>query len=116
MAQHSNEFHLWVLNEIWRTVYIVSVIYLFFEFTLPHLIRKRILRFILLLLFQIFLFSFGLFMWREIGIGLGIHTAFISYDSCLEGVGDQFGSSLFAILLFAIVRHIYNYIQLKSSA
>lgn len=116
LAQHTNQFHLWALNEIWRTIYIVSVMYFFIEFTIPHLTKKRILKFILLLLLQIFLFSFGLYIWRDIGISLGIHTTFISYNSCLEGVGDQFGSSLFALLLFGIARHIYNYVQLKSSA
>src|SRR5207253_11071878 len=100
MATHPAEFRLWALNEIWRAVYIVVVNYLFFEYTLLQLSRKRIFRSFVLIVVQVFLFSFGLYAWRNVGIKLGIHTSFTTYSTFSSGVGDQFGASLFSFLFF----------------
>lgn len=116
LTLHTEKFHLWALNEIWRALYVVPVIYIFFEFTLPQLSRKRIVRSTFLLALQILFFSFGMYAWREIGIIIYIHTPFTSYTTCGEGVGEQFGASLFAVLFFGIIKHIYNYFILKQSA
>jgi len=116
LMTHPDKFHLWALNEVWRALYIVPVIYIFFEFILPQLSIKRIVRTVLLMALQLFLFSFGQYAWREIGIKLHIHTPFASYQTCGEGVGEQFGASLFAVLFFGVIKHIYNYILLKQSA
>ncbi len=116
LINHTETFFLQSLNEIWRAVYIVVVIYFFFEYTLPRLSRKKILRTVFLLAFQLFLFSFGLYAWRDLGIQIHIHTPFVTYSSCPQGVGEQFGSSIFAVFFFGIIKHIYNYTQLKQSA
>ena len=116
LASHPKTFLLWFLNEIWRAAYIVVVNYLFFEYTLPKLSRKRILRSLFLLAFQFFLYSFGLYAWRYLGIQLHIHTSFKTYPSLSSGVADQFGSSIFSIFFFGIIKHIYDYIKLKQAA
>ena len=116
LINHTGTFLLQSLNEIWRAVYIVVVIYFFFEHTLPRLSRKRILKSVLLLALQIFLFSFGMYAWRYLGIQIHIHTPFKSYSSFSLGVAEQFGVSIFAVLFFGVIKHIYNYIQLKKSA
>ena len=116
LSQHPGPFFPWLINEIWKTAYVLAVIYLFFEFTLPNLSKKRIFRSFALLLAQFFLFSFMLYFWILIGTLLGIYTDFIHYPSCQSGVADQFGASIFAILLFGISRHIYNFIKLKQAA
>ena len=116
LSQFPGPFLLWVINEIWKAAYILVVIYLFFEFTLPQLSRKRIFRSLVLLAAQIFLFSFALYFWLLLGTVLHIYTDFIYYSSCSDGVEDQFGSSIFALLIFGITRHIYNFIQLKQAA
>ncbi len=105
-----------LLNEVWRTVYIVAVNYLFFEYTLPQLSRKRIFRSLRLLIAQFFFYSFGLYAWRSLGMGLHIHTPFVTYSSVSHGVGDQVGSSVFSILFFGVIRHLYQYTKLKQAA
>ena len=115
LANYPGPFLLWFINEIWKSVYIITVIYLFFEFTLPLLSRKRFFRSVGLLLVQIFLFSFNLYFWLLFGTLLHIYTDFIHYPSCTHGVGDQFGASILAILIFGITRHIYNHIKLKQA-
>jgi two-component system, LytTR family, sensor kinase len=116
ITSHPGSFPLWFINEIWKSVYILVVIYLFFEFTLLHLSRKKIFRSFGLLAMHIFLFSFGLYFWVLLGTVLHIYTDFIHYSSCSHGVADQFGSSIFAILVFGISRHIYNYVKLRQAA
>lgn len=116
LTQHPGPFLLWVINEIWKSVYVIVVIYTFFEFTLPRLSRKKFFKSLGLLVVQFFLFSFLLYFWLLLGIQIYIYTDFVHYSSCSHGVSDQLGSSIFAIFVFGISRHIYNHIKLKQSA
>ncbi|MFD3001469.1 sensor histidine kinase [Pontibacter toksunensis] len=116
LVSHPEAFRLWASNEFWRALYIVIVNILFFEYTLPRLSRKRIFRSAFLALGQFFLYSFGLYGWRYLGIQLGVHTAFKTYSSFPEGVGDQFGAGVFSVLFFGIIKHIYDYRKLKEAA
>jgi len=116
LAQHPESFFQYAVNEIWRAAYILLVMFLLFEYTIPRLNKKNKIKSILLLAIQIFLFSFGLYAWRYLGIQLHLYTEFTSYSSCKEGVGDQFGASIFAILFFGVVRHFYNYRKLRLDA
>jgi len=104
------------VNEIWRVVYIIAVNYLFFEFTLPRFSRKKILRSFFLLVFTIFLFSYGLYAWRSFGISLHIYTPYKTYSTVSHGVSEQFGEGIFSLLFFAVIRHIYNHTKLKQTA
>jgi two-component system LytT family sensor kinase len=112
-GSHPERLSKIVMNNIWSVAYITVLNYMLFEYTWPRLSRKRILRSLLLLLVQIFFYSWGLYIWRGIGTGLHIYTAFISYDSLAEGVSDRMGYSTGAVFFFGIIRHIYNYIKLK---
>ena len=116
LANYPGPFLLWFRNEIWKSVYIVTVIYFFFEFTIPALSRKKIFRSILYLIFFIFLFSFNLYFWLLLGTQIYIYTDFIHYPSCIHGVGDQFGAGIFALMIFGITRHIYNHVRLRRAA
>ncbi len=103
-------------NEIWRAVHIVVANYLFFEYTLPNLSRKRVLRSIFLLAGQFFFYSFGLYAWRYTGIQLHIWSVFKTYPSLLDGVCDQFSAIVPSIFFFGIIKHIYDHIKLKQTA
>lgn len=116
LGQHPGPFFLWVVNEIWKASYILVVIYIFFEFTIPHLSRKKIFRSIGLIIGQFLLFCCFLYSWLLFGEQLHIYTDFIHYTSHSKGVEDQFGASVFAILIFGISRHTYNHIKLKQAA
>jgi two-component system LytT family sensor kinase len=105
-----------VVNEVWKVSYILVVIYLFFEFTLPRLSRKYFFRSLALIAAQVLLFSLVLYAWVLLGTLLHVYTDFIHYSSCSVGVGDQFGAGIFALLIFGIARHIYNFIKLKQTA
>lgn len=60
LVRHPESFLLRSLNEIWRAIYIIVVIYLFFEHTLPRLSGKRIHRSVIILAVQILI----LYSWR----------------------------------------------------
>lgn len=105
-----------VLNEAWRELYLVPVIYFFYEYTLQKIGRKRIVRSLLLIILQGMLLSIGLYGWRQFGDVLNIYTPFMIYPSCAAGVGEQFGGGIFAMLFFGVCRHGYNYYHLKLTA
>lgn len=101
-------------NEVWYTVYITAVCYLFFEYIRPKLSTKNIGNSILLIIGQLFLCSAGTYIWRGIGIGLHVYTSFATPKSHIAA--DQFGQAIGSMFFFGIVRHIYNYIKLKRTA
>jgi len=109
-------FHKYFWNELWRAIYIVVANYLFFEYTVPRLSRKRIFKSFVLIVAQIFVFSYGAYVWRSLGIQLNIHTVFQAYETRSEGVSDQFSDSMFSIFFFGIIKHIYNYRRLRETA
>jgi len=122
LAHYRGTFLLSLLNNIWWAAYIVVLNFILFEYSVPFVRRKRkyILYNILLALFilwvHLMLYSFGLYGWRSIGIGLHIYTALKNFTSVDEGVTYGFGYSVGSIFFFGILRHIYNYIKLKQSA
>jgi LytS/YehU family sensor histidine kinase len=58
--------------------------------------------------------SFGLYVWRHIGMGLHIYTRLIVYDSVEHELETQMAFSMGSVFFFGIARHIYNYIKLKN--
>lgn len=115
LTNHPETFVLQSLNEIWRAFYIVVVNFIFFEYTLNELSRKRMLRSLFLLSIQLFLYSFGLYAWRFIGIWLHIHTVFKTYPIAGGTVAYQFSSGITSIFFFGIIKHIYDYRKLKEA-
>src|SRR5688572_19693727 len=79
---HQRTFAPNALNELWQVFYIVFVNYIFFEFSLPLIIKKRskflfnILIGVLLLAIHLVVLSFGLYVWNRLGIELNIYTQF----------------------------------------
>src|SRR4051812_28492745 len=69
---HPRAFAPTALNEVWQSVYLVLVNYLFFEFGLPFIIKKRSTVLINILIglflgaFQLVLVSFGLYAWNKL--------------------------------------------------
>ena len=80
------------LNEIWRTFYIVIVNFMFFEYSLPFILKKRsiiffnILTGILLIALQFILISFGLYCWKYLGVQLHIYTTLRHFTLIPDGV------------------------------
>jgi two-component system, LytTR family, sensor kinase len=109
-------------NNIWRAVYIVVLNFIFFEYALPFIRKKR--RYIVGQIFLalcvlwtfLMLYSFGLYAWRFIGIQIGIYTSLRSFASIEEGVEYNFPYSVGALFFFGIARHFYDYRNLRLAA
>ncbi|MDP9231126.1 MAG: histidine kinase [Bacteroidota bacterium] len=110
-----------VLNNVWRAPYIVVLNFIFFEYTIPFVIRKRkyiiynIFLGIVALWVHLMLWSYGMYGWRNLGIQVNIYTVLIKFSSTEHVVESQMGYSVGSVFFFGIIRHIYNYIKLKQT-
>lgn len=111
-----------VLNNSWRVAYIVVVNFIFFEYTVSFVLRKRryiisnILLAIGLLWVYVMLWSFGLYAWRSLGIQLHIYTPLGIPTVKGELLSAQMAFSTGSVVFFGIIRHIYSYTKLKQAA
>jgi two-component system LytT family sensor kinase len=111
LVQHTREMDGRTPNNIWLSVYVTVVNYIFFEYTLPRLQWEKFGRTFLLVVAHLFLYSKGLYLWRQLGIGIHLYTFYGGW-----GLGDAMEFSVSSLIIFAIVRHIYNHYKLKRSA
>lgn len=120
-GKYPGNFFPLLFNNVWRASYIIVLNFIFFEYTVPFVLRKRkyiiynILLGIASLWMFIMLWSFGLYTWRAIGIGLHIYTRLITYDSITHTLEAQMAYSAGSVFFFGIIRHIYNYQKLKQA-
>jgi two-component system LytT family sensor kinase len=104
------------LNELWHAIYIVVVNYWFFEYALPRLSVKRFFGSAMLIILQIFLYSWIAYSWRMLGISLNVFTSLATYKNTGQAVAAQMGDSVGSLIFFAIVRHLYLHYQLRQTA
>jgi len=110
------------INNIWRTVFIVIVNFIFFEYTVPFVLRKRkyiiynILLGLLALWVHVMLWSYGLYAWRLLGTQLHVYTSLTTFTSLDHALEAQMSYSVGAVFFFGIIRHIYDHIKLKQAA
>ncbi|MBE0539018.1 MAG: histidine kinase [Ignavibacterium sp.] len=122
LVNYTGPLHAEIINNIWRFFYAVTVNFIFFEFTLPFIKRKRkyyfynIILFLLALWFQLMLCSFGLYAWRSIGISLHIYTALLTFPSLSQTISSQAAYGVLSIIFFGIIKHFYDYRKLKEAA
>ncbi|MFT3909325.1 MAG: sensor histidine kinase [Ferruginibacter sp.] len=107
------------LNNFWRAMYIVVINFVFFEYVLAFIIRKRrwiiyniFLAIILLFVFMI-IWSYGLYCWRSLGVALHIYTPLGEIGDLKQLMASQMAFSVGAVFFFAIIRHTYKYISLQ---
>jgi LytS/YehU family sensor histidine kinase len=121
-GRHPAPFGTILLNEIWRTIYILVVNFILFEYSVQFILRRR--KYILInigmaiLLFFAFLmlYTIGLYIWRTIGIAFHVYTEFRIFTSIELALTYHFSFSVGSIFFFGIIRHIYNYRKLKAAA
>jgi sensor histidine kinase YesM len=119
LAKYPGMFLPSVFNNIWRTSFIVVLNFIFFEYTIPFVIRKRryiiynILLGILALWVHLMLWSCGLYAWRLLGLQLHVYTALTTYTTSDQALEAQMAYSASSVFFFGIIRHVYNYIKLK---
>jgi two-component system, LytTR family, sensor kinase len=120
-GNYPGKFFSVVLNNVWAVVYVTVVNYMLFERSVPFVLRKRssviknILLALLLLWIYVMLYSYGSYVWRQIGILLHIYTVLIEFSSRSALIENQMGYSVGSVVLYGIVRHIYNYIRLSQA-
>lgn len=118
-AKYPGHFFPLVWNNAWRVVYIIVLNFIFFEYTVPFVLRKKkyiiynILTGIAALWLHLMLWSYGLYAWRLLGIQLGIYTALTTFASLDHALESQMAYSAGSVFFFGIARHLYNYIKLK---
>ncbi len=105
-----------VLNATWQTIYVVVVNYWFFEYVVPRLRFKNFGTAFLLILLQLFLWSWIAYGWIMIGVDLHIYTMETPAKWSGSAVGHQMGDSIGSVLFFGIIKHIYNYRRLQHDA
>lgn len=101
-----------MVNDLWRFGYVTILNYILFEYTIPRLRWKKFFRSFLLIVAHLFLYSEGLYLWRQLGIALNIYTA---YPAGSRDVSPQMEYSVGSIVFFGIIRHIYNHVKLKQA-
>ncbi len=127
-VKHPELFVPHALNEIWLAVFITAVNFLFFEYSLP-LIRKRRTNTLLHILLSIFLVtihllivSFGLYGWTYFGTQLHIYTSFRFttlvggfYAELMEAVFYQAETGIAATFFFLFAKLFYDNFKLKQT-
>ncbi len=108
-------------NNVWRTSYLAVLNFIFFEHTVPFVLKKRryiiynILLAIVLLWLYMMLWSFGLYLWRLIGTALHVYTPLITFPDVSHALESQMSFSVSSVFFFGVIRHIYNYTKLKQA-
>jgi len=102
-------------NSVFLISYCTVLNYLLFEkiivlFKQPY---KKIALAVLLLLIASCFYSIGLYSWRLLWIRLGIYIDYTPQLSYGKGIAVHTQFSIAGIIFFAIVRNIYNNIQLR---
>ncbi len=110
-----------LLNNFWRVIYIIVVNFIFFEYVVSFVLRKKqsIVFNILLCIVSLFVFmiiwSYGLYVWRSLGVALHIYTPLGPRSEIKTLLASQMAFSAGSIFFFGIIRHIYNFIKLKQA-
>lgn len=121
VSKYPDQVFTLFMNNIWRGIYVTIMNYLFFEYALAFVLRKRkfivynVLLAILMLWVYMMFWSFGLHIWRRMGMVFHVYKQLILYKSVEEELESQTAFSAGSAFFFGILRHIYNYIKLKQA-
>jgi sensor histidine kinase YesM len=108
-----------ILNNAWRALYIIFINYIFFEYALGFVAKKRqwlltnLLWGVILLFVFMILWSYGLYSWRGLGVQLHIYEPLGEQQKTKTLIASQMSFSAGSVFFFAIVRHTYKYIRLQ---
>ena len=103
LSNNPETFYERAVNNIWRLVYVMVLNFILFEYTIPFIGKKRklllynILVAIPIIFFFLMLYSWGLYVWRLIGIGINIYTPLTTFDSTGHGISEQMSYSMMSV-------------------
>lgn len=118
LNSQENPFFNQALNSIWLMAYLMMVNFLLFEYTIPFIkLRwKRLLALPFIFGFYIFMFSMGLFLWRNFGIKLHLYFSTTEYKSTRDALSNFFPRGIFSAIVFGIIKYSYDFRMLKETA
>jgi two-component system, LytTR family, sensor kinase len=122
VGSYPGRVHIVIFNNLWFAIYITVINYLLFEYSIPFVTRKRkkllinILLAVILLATHSILYSFGLYIWRFLGIQLGVFNILRERSTLYGILEDLMVYSMGSFFIFGIARHIYTYVKLKQDA
>ena len=122
LTTYPDKFFILLLNNLWAIVYVITVNYLLFEYSIAFVLKKRkaviynILFGLLLLWVYMMLYACGSYLWRLLGIQLYVYTALKDFADTKHVLENQMAYSMGSVFFFGITRAIYNYAKLKQAA
>ena len=119
--KYPDRFFASVFNNLWVIIYIIPINFIFFEYAVPFVLKKRrviifniFLGIFLLWVFMMF-WSYGSYAWRLLGIQLNIYTPLSDFSLLNKVLENQMAYSTGSVFFFGIIRHIYNYLKLREA-
>lgn len=116
VSNHETFWSRHLVLDIWQAIFMIPVAYNFYENLVPKFSRRRILYSLAVLFGQLMLFSFVYYLWYQLGQSMHLFAQAKEPGSIGHQIGERLGDSIGAILFFGILRHIYDYRQLKIMA
>jgi len=122
LVETPDKFFAWFRNEIWRTIYLLVVLFVFLEYFWPFIKKKRrfliynILIGIFFLWVLMMFISYGLYGWRQLGIQLHIYSPLRTDPDLDHAISYQAQGGFMALFFFGIIKHIYDYRKLINAA
>ncbi|TWI85743.1 histidine kinase [Lacibacter cauensis] len=106
------------INGLFLLVFVLLLNYLLFETALPLFKSngRSIVSGAILVIVLIFLYTIGLYEWRQLWIKLNLYTDYTPGLTYWNGVEIHSRYSLASIIFFGVAVHLYNYTQLKNAA
>ncbi len=121
LGSHPGRFFSVAGNNVWGVVYVITLNFILFEYTIPFVLKKRkaliynILLGILLLWVYMILYSYGSYSWRSLGIQLHVYQTLKVFPSIDAALQNQMAYSAGAVFFSGIARHLYQYTKLKQA-
>ena len=101
------------VNDVWRLIFVLPLTYLFFEYTVSRFRWKRFWWALLWGIGYVFLFSTGLFLWRQLGVVIGLYTPI---PEGTHDVSTQMEFSVGVLFIFGVVLYVHGHNSLKKRA
>ena len=122
LASRPEQFFSGLRNEIWRSIYLFVVLFIFLEYIWPFIKKKRkylvfniVIGIFFIWVLMMFL-SYGLYGWRLLGIQLQIFTPLRTDPDLDHAVSYQTQGGVMALFFFIIIIHIYDYRMLINAS
>jgi two-component system LytT family sensor kinase len=120
-TKYPEQFFAAVVNHLWAVMYVIPINFILFEKAVPWVLKKRqyvieniLLGAVLGFGFMI-LYSFGSYVWRQVGLGLHVYTQLKEFKNMSQLLESQMAYSTGSVFLFGISRHVFNYVKLKQA-